>query len=420
MLALRALGLNTICLQSIDQVDTLGLNNVAAIVLSEFKSSAPKLKSSSLAGVNAITVPRRIVWGKHCADPPADPTFAPPLGGHVLLTSGTTGIYKKLFVDGGNEDKRNAARARVLSLNDSVVYHVAGLGPWTASGFRMPLAVWHLGGCVVIDARRDAFENFFRHSVTLTILTPEMLKLLVHSYGQQSRHDECEVFLTSGFLPVDLAEQTVRCVTKRLGIGYGSTELAIPALMSRGGLDDDIYWLSPPANRVLRLTDEYGRECPPGQEGELSVKLIDIDCKSYLDDEDTTARMFRDGFFWPGDMAIRRADGRVRILGRTGDVLNIQGNKVPVAPLEHALQTMLRVEEVCLFSGLSDAGKVELMVAIQTKEPLPRAELERIPHEFPSFEHFRFVFLKEFPRTTAGTRKTRRSVLRKLFDQRVG
>ena len=348
------------------------------------------------------------------------PTFAPPLGGHVLLTSGTTGIYKKLFVDGRDEDKRNAARARVLSLDDSVVYHVAGLGPWTATGFRMPLAVWHQGGCVVIDSRRDAFENFFRHPVTLTILTPEMLKLLVHSYGQQSRHDECEVFLTSGFLPVDLAEQTVRCVTKRLGIGYGSTELAIPALMSRGGLDDDIYWLSPPANRVLRVTDEYGRECPPGQEGELSVKLIDIDCKSYLDDEDTTARMFREGFFWPGDMAIRRADGRVRILGRTGDVLNIQGNKVPVAPLEHALQTMLRVEEVCLFSGLSDAGKVELMVAIQTKEPLPRAELERIPHEFPSFEHFRFVFLKEFPRTTAGTRKTRRSVLRKLFDQRVG
>ena len=65
-----------------------------------------------------------------------------------------------------------------VPFDDSVVCHATNLGPWTASGFRMLLAVWHLGGCVVIDTRPDAFKNFFRHPINLTVLTPEMLKLL--------------------------------------------------------------------------------------------------------------------------------------------------------------------------------------------------------------------------------------------------
>ena len=54
---------------------------------------------------------------------------------------------------------------------------------------------------------------------------------------------------------------------------------------------------------------------------------MEIDCKCYLDDDEATGKMFRDGCFCPGDMAVRRADGRVRILGRTADVLNIRGRR---------------------------------------------------------------------------------------------
>lgn len=179
VLALRALGLNTICVQSVEQANTLNLKNIAAVVLSEFKGREPKLDGSSLAGIDVTVVPHAIVSGPHSGGPPPHPLYTPPFGGHVLLTSGTTGIYKKLFIDGSNEDERNAARASVLSFDDSVVCHATNLGPWTASGFRMLLAVWHLGGCVVIDTRPDAFKNFFRHPINLTVLTPETLKLLI-------------------------------------------------------------------------------------------------------------------------------------------------------------------------------------------------------------------------------------------------
>ena len=79
------------------------------------------------------------------------------------------------------------------------------------------------------------------------------------------------------------------------------------------------------------------------------------------------------------------ADGRVRILGRTADVLNMRGLKVAVAPVEMAEQRLLKVDEVCLFSGLDEMGKEELVVAVESDRELPGAELEQLTREFPSF-----------------------------------
>src|SRR5262249_45825276 len=152
-------------------------------------------------------------------------------------------------------------------------------------------------------------------------------------------------------------------------------------------------------------------ECP---EGELRIPLTDIDCNSYLDDEEASAKVFRNGFFYPGDIAVRRADGRIRILGRVDDVVNVQGRKFAVTPIEHEIQQMLGVDEVCLFSGLNAAGNEELAVAIQSNRQLSRSEVEVVVRRCAPFETVRVMVFNEFPRTETETRKTRRSVLKKL------
>ena len=299
-------------------------------------------------------------------------------------------------------------------LNKYMIYHVGNLAVWSAVGFGLPSAVWHTGACVVMDTTGDAIDNFFRYRIDLSIVTPVMLKELVQAHRHGPNHDECELLVTSGFLPIELAQEAVRLLTKKIGISYGSTELATPSLLSRLGADPEMYWLSPTPGRVVRVTDETGVDCPPGQEGELRIELMEIDCKCYLDDDEATGKMFRDGCFCPGDMAVQRADGRVRILGRTADVLNMRGQKVAVAPLEMEVRRALRVDEVCLFAGLSDAGQEELVVVVQTDRAPPRSELDAITRAFASFDQVRFSFFKEFPRTSTGARKTQRSVLRNL------
>jgi acyl-coenzyme A synthetase/AMP-(fatty) acid ligase len=416
VMALRRLGLNTACVPPGSEAGAFKLRNVACFVVPEGQEGHKLngINSASLVGTKVITVPSAIFANIRASDPPPPPPQAPPFGGHIVFTSGTTGSSKKLLLDGNSEDRRNAARASAYLLNKSTIFQLASAGQWTTVGFRMPSAVWHAGGCVVMDHRPDLSKSFFRHGVNLAVLLPAMLKRLVQSLGPGPNYDDCELVVSGGFLPMALAEETVRRVTKRVSAHYGSTELATRAMESRLGAKDDFYWLAPCPERSVQIMDENGDECPTGQQGELRIRLTDIDCTSYLDDEETSAKVFRQGWFYPGDMAVKRADGRVRILGRTADVLNVRGRKVAVAPIELTIQRSLGVEEVCLFSGLSDAGQEQLVVAIQSDAELPKSVLDPIAGQFSKFERVRFVFFKEFPRTATGARKTQRSVLRRL------
>jgi acyl-coenzyme A synthetase/AMP-(fatty) acid ligase len=334
-------------------------------------------------------------------------------GGHIIYSSGTTGTYKKLLVDGAFEDQRNEARARAYSFSRQTIYHTLNFGMWTTVGFKNPSAVWHEGGCVVFDPRGDKFNHFFRHPITSTVLTPEHLKDFIQAADKSrpSNH-EFELVVTAGFLPLALAEAAARLLTKRITIFYGSSELGSPLMRSDYQAKDDLYWFTPVGARTIQIVDENDNECAINQEGELRILTADIDCKSYLDDDEANSRIFRGDFFYPGDMAIRRSDGRIRILGRTADVLNLEGKKIAAAPLEHAIQRALGVAEVCLFSRLDDDGNEELMVAIQSDHEIPRSQLEAIVPKLPKFQRVRFSIRKQFPRTETGMRKTRRTVLR--------
>jgi acyl-CoA synthetase (AMP-forming)/AMP-acid ligase II len=417
VMALRALGLNTVCVRSVEVAAAVKLRNVACLVMFEATQHAPKFNGTSLEGIKVIMVPRAIFSHVRTGDPPLPPHRAPPFGGHILLTSGTTGTYKKVFFDGAYEDRRNQVWVHELRFNNKSIYHVRNLALWSGVGFKVPSAVWQVGGCVVMTARPT---EFFRYPIDFSIIGPAALKELLRSLDTGSTHDNCELMVGGGFLPLELAEETVRRVTRKLGILYSSTELAAPALLSRRGASPDMYWLAPAANRTIRIVDENGNECPQGQEGQLCIQIMDIDCKSYLDDEETTAKMFRDGFFYPGDLAVSRADGCVRILGRIADVLNVRGQKLAVAPMELAVQRMLGVDEVCLFYGLNKGGHEELVIAIQGDAMPPKSVLDQVAREFPSFERIRVQFFKEFPRSATGLRKTRRSVLRKLVFPEPG
>jgi acyl-coenzyme A synthetase/AMP-(fatty) acid ligase len=163
--------------------------------------------------------------------------------------------------------------------------------------------------------------------------------------------------------------------------------------------------------------DEHGREVGPGVEGELRVLLTDLDSTGYLDDPETTARYFRDGCFYPGDRAIRRADGRVRILGRAEDVLNVNGVKIASAPLEQKLERLLGVGAVCLFARFSDSGVEEIAIAIETKTALPLSAVNHAWDEIGIAGPTRVVQFETFPRTTAGMQKIDRKELRAVvFD----
>ena len=415
-MALRALGLNTSSVESIAQAEALKLRNVACIVVTETERAVHKLQGNSLVGTKVITAPKAIFANTPTGDLPLRPYDAPPFGGHILFTSGTTGTYKKLMQKGVIEEKRNTVRASQLLFGRDTVAHLVVFPLWTGAGFKYPPAVWHTGGCVVIDQTPDKFSNFFKHKITHAFLVPSTLKALLQKYNRARGIpiDQIEFILMGGFVPLKLVEQAVCDLNLKLRSHYSSTETGGIIMDTHFRTKEDFYWYTPVSGRTVQIVDEFGNECPTGQEGKLRTLLTKIDCGSYLDDEEASAKVFRDGFFYPGDMAVRRADGRIRILGRTDDVVVVQGAKKAVAPIEQAIQNFLRVDEVCLFSGLNDQGHEELVIAIQSDRDLLQSELDTVASKFASFERVRFAILKEFPRAQLGMSKIQRSMLRKL------
>ncbi|MEN6541262.1 class I adenylate-forming enzyme family protein [Parvibaculum sp.] len=415
VLALRALGLNTICVSSLAVASILNVKDIACVVITQAERARHNPDRSATRGAKVIVVPAHLYRDVNQGAIPIPRSAGARPGNHILYTSGTTGLYKKLVRPGFNEDDRNALRAEVYACGRDSVFFAANFPLWTSAGFDVPLSSWHAGGTVVLAQGASPSLSWLKHDITWTILVPQMLKEFLQaadSAGQQAR--QFDLGVAGGFLSLDLAERASRLISPNISIRYGATEYSW-LMQSQFNDEGDLYWLAPIRPGMFQIVNSDGTECPMGQEGELRVRLANVDVSSYLDDDETTAAAFRDGYFYPGDLATRREDGRIRILGRTADVLNVLGIKVAVAPLEANVQKVLGVNSACLFSGLNNRGQEELVIALEAESAPSSAEMEQVARSFPQFEHIRFEVLEKFPRTEAGMQKIKRSELRKLL-----
>jgi acyl-coenzyme A synthetase/AMP-(fatty) acid ligase len=428
--ALRSLGLTTMQVNSLAQAKTIGIKNISCVVTivppRNFRSAFGLLNKLTMnyaadpqsLGAKLIAISRRDL----AATPPQGWSFSPqsnrPSGGHIFFTSGTTGAFKKLMWDSGREEARISARCRANGFDKTTVAYLMAYEQQCGIGWKIPLAVWQAGGCVVFDQRPDWCQRFFDHAITHAFPHPSSFRALVDTNKQESHG--CEILLSSGFLGSASIAKAITKFGDHLSNFYGSTELITPPLITRIRHQGDALWFASAADRTVQIVDDGGHECSPGQEGDLRILTTEIDWQCYLDDEEATSKIFRDGFFYPGDRAVRRADGRIRILGRVADVLNFQGVKVAVGPIEQRIRQHLEVDEVCVFSGLNAAGQDELVIAIKCDREPPKKKIDSISREFGAFEKVRFAFLKEFPRTETGLQKVRRTELRKLVFSESG
>lgn len=414
VLALRSLGLRTVAFMNLDDAPALGLSRVSCVVTDPHKARESRFMAEHWPGARLIRVPATIYDA--LGDGPAPPPLpeGTPVGDHVLYTSGTTGQYKLLLKDAAREDARAAQRAASYGMREGMPWFVGYLGLWTAVGYKMPLAVWHLGGHVVLDQREDWARAFLNRPCD-ALLIPEMVSALLRHAPAHAAAGDWQLWVTAGFLPSAQAQEVRDRLTRRLGISYGSTELCAPLL--QGWVQDvgQMHWLVPAADRELEIVDEQGQPCAEGVEGQLRVRLKDLDASGYVNDAEASRKVFRMGYFYPGDMAVRRGDGCIRVLGRSADVLNLQGRKVAVAPVEQAIQDWLGVSSVCLFSGIDAQGQDEVVVALEAAQEPSAEQMDALRRQLAGFGCIRFVVRPAFPRTATGTSKVNRKSLRRAL-----
>ncbi len=420
-IAMRAIGLNTIAVTSVAQAQQFQIRDLSCFVVMEKEAGAHDLAMPNSANARLIVVPTAIYANIHQGDLPAPPEINSLYGGHILYTSGTTGSNKKIFMASHQEDQRNSRRAEILPIDGDAILNGLNFHLWAGGGYKQPLAAWHKGACIVFDQSTNWKDNLFKFGVNHVYLVPHQVKALFASRPASSSRDSkpnnCVIAISSGFLSSEFADRVIRELTPKLSIKYSATELIDVPMELLYKSKDDLVWLEIVNDCKVEIVDELGRQCPPHQEGQIRIKQKEIDVLSYMENDDASRRVFRDGYFYPGDMAVKRADGRIRILGRVDDVINLQGAKVAVAPIEQDLQRYLQADEVCLFVHFDDAGQEELIVAIKSSSTPSQTKLDHVRQSFPLFETVRFSVLKEFPRTDTGTGKVRRVALKNLLTK---
>ncbi|WP_122261633.1 non-ribosomal peptide synthetase/type I polyketide synthase [Ornithinimicrobium cerasi] len=152
---------------------------------------------------------------------------------------------------------------------------------------------------------------------------------------------------------------------------YGPTEATINATYEvvDARPDDAVTRIPigrPVAGTVVDVVGADGSSCPPGEPGELLLAGPGVTA-GYLDEPELTESAFveRSGtrFYRTGDRVVRRADGRLDLLGRTDRQVKIRGHRVEPAEIEAVLEGHPGLERAAVLPEAVAAGGGPRLVA---------------------------------------------------------
>jgi acyl-coenzyme A synthetase/AMP-(fatty) acid ligase len=304
----------------------------------------------------------REVWALPGTGRPAAPPITADAAVRILRTSGTTGVMKMMLLRRRQQEGRLQRYAAEYQFTEASRYLLT-----------MPLTVGHIYGSVMACLRsggRLVFESRQRmppaaalatHGITDVTLMPLHLKQVLDGLPPDfSKPDRLTVCTFGAPISAALRERALARLATVVYGDYGCNEVGL-VFLTRSGDDSDggTIW---PGVRV-EVVDENNLPVPKGEVGRIRVRT-EFMVDGYLDDSEATQRMFRDGWFYPGDSGALKGSRRLQVLGRSDELLNIGGVKHSPAYLENLITRNVAVRDVGICSLRNSDGFEEICVAV--------------------------------------------------------
>ena len=333
----------------------------------------------------------------------------------MAYTSGTTGAPKRLLFSLRNHENSIAKAIWINGFTQRSRNLLAM--PFTVAGaYTNATACLRCGGRVVVEspARMTLEQAITSHAITHTTLAPiSVTKLLDELSSGFERPAEFTIFTWGAPVSRALREKVLVRLATDLCDLYGSNEAA-DVSSTRGTAE-----VGSVLPRVqVEIVDENHRPLPFGQMGQIRVKT-DCMVDGYLDDPETTQRMFRDGWFYAGDHGVLHDARRLQYIGRSDDLLNIGWRKFAPSTLEDLILKSAAVGDVGVCSLPNVDGIEEVCVVVSDAKGSDQEILERITHAFRRLPlgNFHVIPTDRIPRNANG--KIERGVLRRAAAERL-
>ncbi|SDM03002.1 propionyl-CoA synthetase [Nonomuraea maritima] len=365
---------------------------------------------------------------------------------YVLYTSGTTGVPKGVVRDnGGHAVALHWSMANVYGAAPGEVYWAASDVGWVVGHSYIVYAPL-LAGCttVLYEGKPVGTPDpgaFWRVVSTYGVRTLFTAPTAIRAIKKEDPYGEyLKKWDLSGLRYLFLAGErldpdTYHWASDLLGIPvldhWWQTETGWPIAANCAGIERLPVKPGSPTKAVpgwdVHVLDPDGRDCPPGVEGAVTIKLPlpPGALPTLYRDEARYARSYLrryPGHYLTGDGGHLDEDGYLYVMGRIDDVINVAGHRLSTGAMEEVVAAHPDVAE-CAVVGVADPlkGQVPMGFVVlkagaardpaQVEQELVALVRERIG---PVAAFRRAVVVARLPKTRSG--KILRATMRNIAD----
>jgi acyl-CoA synthetase (AMP-forming)/AMP-acid ligase II len=276
------------------------------------------------------------------------------------------------------------------------------------AGYSTATAYIRAGATVVLESRRELEEALVDYEIDHVILMPKQLRVvLARLPGDAARPRSLTISSLGAVLPATLRARALSRIAAEILDLYACNEVALVAVRGSESGAHGALW---PGIEV-EIVDERDHPLPAGEAGTVRI-ATDSMVEGYLDDPETTARMFRNGWFYPGDVGVLQGDRLLRVLGRADELLNVGGEKLSPVDLEEQIMAEAGIEDVGVCTVTDSEGVEQLCIAVSGAVTTDTNALARIGQlaRAGRIESVFVLSIGQIPRTPTG--KIQRGLLK--------
>jgi acyl-coenzyme A synthetase/AMP-(fatty) acid ligase len=323
----------------------------------------------------------------------------------IILTSGSTGepkgvafSHRKLFEKNARLDYTRLDRwSRSSRL-------FCDLGLSSSLGFYYVLYMLSRGGMIMLlgDDTISTLQAFNLFEMENMATSPYGLAEYLKFYESQPaiRCNFDHILVAGGALTKQLAARAWASMSLNLITTYGAAETGAVASGDARITTDipgAVGFILPEAD--AEIVDEADRPLPRGKEGFVRVRTAQAaDC--YIGDPDTSARHFRNGWFYPGDVGYLRTDNLLVVSGRQETLLNVGGDKINPETVEEVLASFPAIADSAVVNVPNELGIEQVHALIVPRGVFEETKLRQYCAERLQriFVPVRFIVVEKIPR----------------------